>query len=174
VVSHPVYAKPELLATAPNQVWSWDITKLQGPAKWVYYHRYVIWDIFSRYVVGWLVAEQESATLAKRLIEDTGRKQRIMPDPLTIHADRGSSMKSKLVAELLADLGVTKTHRRPSVSQDNPFSESRFKTRKDRPQFPERLGGLQDARGFGVDFFGWYNTEQHHAGIGFYTPADVH
>ena len=174
VVSHPVYAKPELLATAPNQVWSWDITKLKGPAQWVSYYLYVILDILSRYVVGWMLAERESATLAKRLLEDTGGKQRIVQNQLTIHADRGSSMKSKLVAELLADLGVTKTHSRPSVSNDNPFSESHFKTLKYRPQFPERFGCLQDARGFGGDFFAWYNTEHHHSGIGFYTPADVH
>ena len=174
VASHPVYAKPELLATAPNQVWSWDITKLKGPVTWTYFYLYVILDIFSRYVVGWMVAQRESAALAKRLIEDTCRKQSIAQDQLTIHADRGSSMKSKLVAELLADLGVTKSHSRPSVSNDNPFSESQFKTLKYRPEFPDRFGCLQDARAFCGPFFGWYNTDHHHCGIGFYTPADVH
>ena len=174
VASHPVYAKPELLATAPNQVWSWDITKLKGPVTWTYFYLYVILDIFSRYVVGWMVAPRESAALAKRLMEDTCRKQSITPDQLTIHADRGSSMKSKLVAELLADLGVTKSHSRPSVSNDNPFSESQFKTLKYRPEFPDRFGCVQDARAFCGPFFGWYNTDHHHGGIGFYTPADVH
>jgi len=174
VASHPVYAKPELLATAPNQVWSWDITKLKGPVTWTYFYLYVILDIFSRYVVGWMVAQRESAALAKRLIEDTCRKQAIAQDKLTLHADRGSSMKSKLLAELLADLGVTKSHSRPSVSNDNPFSESQFKTLKYRPQFPDRFGCLQDARSFCVEFFDWYNTDHHHCGIGFYTPADVH
>jgi len=174
VASHPVYAKPELLATAPNQVWSWDITKLKGPVTWTYFYLYVILDIFSRYVVGWMVAPRESAALAKRLIEDTCRKQSIAQDQLTIHADRGSSMKSKLVAELLADLGVTKSHSRPSVSNDNPFSESQFKTLKYRPEFPDRFGCVQDARAFCAPFFGWYNTDHHHCGIGFYTPADVH
>jgi len=174
VASHPVYAKPELLATAPNQVWSWDITKLKGPVTWTYFYLYVILDIFSRYVVGWMVARRESAALAKRLIEYTCRKQSIDQDQLTLHADRGSSMKSKLVAELLADLGVTKSHSRPSVSNDNPFSESQFKTLKYRPEFPDRFGCLQDARAFCGPFFGWYNTDHHHCGIGFYTPADVH
>jgi putative transposase len=174
VTSHPVYAKPELLATAPNQVWSWDITKLKGPVAWTYFYLYVILDIFSRYVVGWMVAPQESAALAKRLIEYTCRNQSIDQDQLTLHADRGSSMKSKLVAELLADLGVTKSHSRPSVSNDNPFSESQFKTLKYRPDFPDRFGCVQDARAFLRPFFGWYNTEHHHGGIGFYTPADVH
>jgi putative transposase len=174
VASHPVYAKPELLATAPNQVWSWDITKLKGPVTWTYFYLYVILDIFSRYVVGWMVAQRESAALAKRLIEYTCRNQSIDQDQLTLHADRGSSMKSKLVAELLADLGVVKSHSRPSVSNDNPFSESQFKTLKYRPEFPDRFGCLQDARAFCVKFFEWYNTGHHHCGIGFYTPSDVH
>jgi len=174
VASHPVYAKPELLATAPNQVWSWDITKLKGPVTWTYFYLYVILDIFSRYVVGWMVAPRESAALAQRLIEDTCRKQSIAQDQLTIPADRGSSRKSKLVAELLADLGVTKSHRRPSVSHDNPFSESQFKTLKYRPEFPDRFGCLQDARAFCGPFFGGYNTDPPHGGMGFYTPADVH
>lgn len=173
-LTHPRYQKPELLATGPNQVWSWDITKLRGPAKWTYFYLYVILDIFSRYVVGWMVAPQESATLAKRLIDETCRKQGITPDQLTLHADRGSSMRSKSVALLLADLGVTKSHSRPYVSDDNPFSESQFKTLKYRPEFPERFGCLQDARSFGQYFFPWYNTEHHHSGIGLLTPEMLH
>jgi putative transposase len=171
---HPNYQKPQLLATAPNQVWSWDITKLLGPVKWSYFYLYVILDIFSRYVVGWMVAERESAELAKRLIGETCRKQNIAPDQLTIHADRGTSMTSKPVALLLADLGVTKTHSRPHVSDDNPFSESQFKTLKYRPEFPERFGSIQDARGFCQVFFPWYNTEHHHSGIGLLTPEVLH
>jgi len=171
---HPVYAKPELLARHPNELWSWDITKLLGPVKWTYFHLYVILDVFSRYIVGWMVAHQETATLAKRLIEETCRKQRIVPDQLTLHADRGSSMKSKPVALLLSDLGVTKTHSRPQVSDDNPYSESQFKTLKYRPEFPKRFGCIEDARAFCVDFFGWYNIEHHHSGIGFLTPETVH
>ena len=142
---HPVYEKPELLATGPNQVWSWDITKLKGPRKWTYYYLYVILDIFSRQVVGWMVADCESSSLAKRLIRESSDKQGIEQDQLTLHADRGSSMKSKAVALLLADLGVTKTHSRPHVSDDNPFSEAQFKTLKYRPGFPERFGCIQDA-----------------------------
>jgi putative transposase len=171
---HPNYQKPQLLATAPNQVWSWDITKLLGPVKWSYFYLYVILDIFSRYVVGWMVAERESAELAKRLIGETCRKQNIAPDQLTIHADRGTSMTSKPVALLLADLGVTKTHSRPHVSDDNPFSESQFKTLKYRPEFPERFGSIQDARAFCQVFFPWYNTEHHHSGIGLLTPEVLH
>lgn len=174
VRSHPVYAKPELLATGPNQVWSWDITKLKGPVKWSYYHLYVILDIFSRYVVGWMIAPRESATLAKRLINESCMKQKIAEDQLILHADRGSSMKSKVVAQLLADLGVTKTHSRPHVSNDNPFSESQFKTMKYRPEFPSRFGCIQDSRAFAVPFFNWYNHEHRHSGIGLYTPSDVH
>lgn len=171
---HPAYKKPELLAEGPNQVWSWDITKLKGPAKWTYFHLYVILDIFSRYVVGWMIATRESAELAKRLIEDSILKQGVQPGQLTIHADRGPSMKSKPVALLLADLGVTKTHSRPYVSDDNPFSESHFKTLKYRPGFPDRFGAIQDARAFCVDFFSWYNNEHRHSGIGLLTPEMVH
>ncbi len=171
---HPNYQKPQLLASGPNQVWSWDITKLLGPVKWTYFYLYVILDIFSRYVVGWMVAERESAELAKRLIGETCRKQDIAPDQLTLHADRGTSMTSKPVALLLADLGVTKTHSRPHVSDDNPFSESQFKTLKYRPEFPERFGSLQDARAFCQVFFPWYNTEHHHSGIGLLTPEVLH
>ncbi len=171
---HPNYKKPELLAEAPNEVWTWDITKLRGPAKWTYFYLYVIMDIFSRYVVGWMVAHRESATLAKRLISDTCDKQEIMPEQLTIHADRGASMRSKTVALLLSDLGVVKSHSRPHVSNDNPYSESQFKTMKYCPQFPERFGCIQDTRGFCGDFFGYYNNEHHHSGIGLLTPAVVH
>jgi putative transposase len=174
VASHPVYAKPELLAISPNEVWSWDITKLKGPVKWTYYYLYVILDIFSRYVVGWMVAAQESATLAKRLITESCDKQHIVEEQLTLHADRGSSMKSKGVAQLLSDLGITKTHSRPHVSHDNPFSESQFKTMKYRPEYPPRFGCIQDARAFAVDFFRWYNEEHRHSGLALYTPADVH
>jgi len=171
---HPNYKKPELLAEAPNEVWSWDITKLRGPAKWTYFYLYVILDIFSRYVVGWMVAHRESAVLAKRLIAETCSKQRIMPEQLTIHADRGASMRSKTVALLLSDLGVVKSHSRPHVSNDNPFSESQFKTMKYCPQFPKRFGCIQDTRGFCGDFFGYYNNEHHHSGIGLLTPATMH
>jgi putative transposase len=171
---HPAYQKPELLAGAPNEVWSWDITKLLGPVKWSYYYLYVILDIFSRYVVGWMVAEGESAELAERLIAETCDKQQIQPGSLTLHADRGSSMKSKPVAGLMADLGVTKTHSRPHVSNDNPFSEAQFKTLKYRPEFPERFGSLPDARSFCREFFSWYNCEHHHTGIGLLTPKMVH
>ena len=171
---HPVYQKPELLASAPNHVWSWDISKLLGPVKWSYYYLYVILDIFSRYVVGWMVASAESAVLAQRLITDTCEKQQIRPGQLTLHADRGSSMKSKPVALLLGDLGITKTHSRPYTSDDNPFSEAQFKTLKYRPDFPERFGSLEDARVFCQTFFTWYNDEHRHAGIGLMTPAAVH
>jgi putative transposase len=171
---HPVYQKPELLATAPNQVWSWDITKLLGPTKWSYFYLYVILDIFSRYVVGWMVAQAEAAALAERLISETCAKQGIDNGQLTIHADRGSSMTSKPVAFLLADLGVTKTHSRPHTSDDNPYSEAQFKTLKYRPDFPERFGGIEDARSFCQVFFPWYNTAHRHTGIGLLTPAVVH
>jgi putative transposase len=171
---HPHYAKPELLATRPNELWSWDITKLLGPAKWTYFYLYVLLDVFSRYVVGWLVAQRESAILAKKLIEASVNKQAIQPGQLTVHADRGSSMTSKPVALLLADLGVTKTHSRPHVSDDNPFSEAQFKTLKYRPEFPERFGSLEDARAFCVAFFNWYNNEHYHSGLALLTPATVH
>ncbi len=171
---HPRYAAPELLATRPNEVWSWDITKLLGPSKWTYFYLYVILDIFSRYVVGWMVAYRESATLAQRLIGDTLRRQGIEPGQLVIHADRGPSMSSKTVALLLGGLGVTKTHSRPYVSNDNPYSESQFKTMKYRPEFPERFGCLQDGRGFCGEFFHWYNCEHYHSALGYLTPFAVH
>ena len=173
-LKHPAYQKPELLAVCANEVWSWDITKLKGPMKWTYFYLYVILDIFSRYVVGWMVAERESAILASRLTKETCLKQSIKQDQLTLHADRGSSMKSKCLAMLLSDLGVTKTHSRPHVSNDNAFSESQFKTLKYRPEFPARFGSIQDARAFCCTFFDWYNTEHHHSGIALMTPEDVH
>jgi putative transposase len=171
---HPQYSKPELLATGPNQCWSWDITKLKGPVKWSYYYLYVILDIFSRYVVGWMVATQESSRLAEVLIAQSCSKQAIEPGDLTLHADRGSSMSSKALALLLADLGVTKSHSRPHVCDDNPYSESQFKTLKYRPEFPARFGTIQQARDFCRDFFDWYNRDHRHSGIGLHTPADVH
>ena len=171
---HPHYIKPELIATGPNQVWSWDITKLKGPAKWTYFHLYVILDIFSRLVVGWMVAHRESAELAKCFIRESCEKQSIEPQQLILHADRGSSMKSKSVAFLLADLGVTKTHSRPHVSNDNPYSEAQFKTLKYRPQFPQRFGCLQDAQSYCRTFFDWYNTQHLHSGIAMLTPQAVH
>jgi len=171
---HAPAAAPQLLATRPNQLWSWDITKLLGPAKWTYFYLYVILDVFSRYAVGWMVAHRETAALAARLIRETCARQGIVPGALTLHADRGSSMTSKPVALLLADLGVTKSHSRPYVSDDNPFSEAQFKTLKYRPAFPDRFGSLVDARGFCQAFFPWYNCEHHHSGIGLLTPEDVH
>jgi putative transposase len=173
-VRHPAYQKPELLAKAPNEVWSWDITKLLGPVKWSYFYLYVILDIFSRYVVGWMVAEGESEELAEKLIAETCHKQGIEPGRLTLHADRGSSMKSKLVAHLLDMLGVTKTHSRPQVSDDNPYSEAQFKTLKYSPEFPERFGSLQDALSFCREFFTWYNEQHHHTGIALLTPKMAH
>jgi putative transposase len=172
--THPAKVKPELVASAPNRVWSWDITKLHGPAKWTYYYLYVILDIFSRYPVGWMVASRESAVLAERLIAESVRKQQVDRGQLTLHADRGTSMASKPVAFLLADLGVTKSHSRPHCSNDNPYSEAQFKTLKYRPDFPDRFGCIEDARVFCDRFFGWYGHEHRHSGIGLHTPADVH
>ena len=171
---HPNYKKPELLATGPNQVWSWDITKLLGPAKWSYFYLYVILDIFSRYVVGWMVASREGADLAKRLIAETVEKQGVTEDQLIIHSDRGPSMKSHGVAQLLGSLGITKSHSRPHVSNDNPFSESQFKTLKYRPDFPSRFGSQEDAHEFCRGFFQWYNDAHYHSGIGLLTPSSVH
>lgn len=171
---HPNYARPELLATQPNQLWSWDITKLKGPVKWTYYYLYVILDVFSRYVVGWLIAERESASLAQELIATTCARQNIQLDQLTIHADRGSAMTSKSVTLLMSDLGVTKTHSRPHVSNDNPFSEAQFKTLKYRPDYPGRFGCQLDARSWAQPFFQWYNYDHHHSSLGLLTPADVH
>ena len=171
---HPEYAKPELLATGANQVWSWDITKLLGPKKWTYYYLYVILDIYSRYTVGWMLAHRESADLATRLIEESLGKQQVRRDQLTLHSDRGPSMGSHDVAQLLATLGVTKSHSRPHVSNDNPFSESQFKTLKYRPEFPKRFEGYEQALGFCREFFSWYNDEHYHSGIGLMTPAMLH
>ena len=171
---HPVYTKPELLAEGPDQVWSWDITKLAGPAKWTYFYLYVILDIFSRRVVGWCVADAESATLFKVLFDDTLAKHAVPPGQLTLHADRGGPMKAKATALMLADLGVTKSHSRPHTSNDNPFSEAHFKTLKYQPQFPKRFGCIQDAKDFCRRFFAWYNQDHHHAGLGLMTPDQVH
>ncbi len=173
-LTHPSYAKPELLAVQANQVWSWDITKLRGPGKWTCFHLYVILDIYSRYVVGWMIAYRESAELAEKLIAETVAKHNIEPGQLTLHADRGTSMRSKPVAALLIDLDVAKTHSRPHVSDDNPYSEAQFKTLKYRPDFPDRFGSIEDARAFCQAFFTWYNTVHRHSGIGFMTPETVH
>ena len=170
----PNYKKPELLATGPNQVWSWDITKLKGPEKWTYYYLYVILDIYSRYVVGWMLAHREQAELATKLIRETVAKQNVHEDELIIHSDRGPSMTSHSVTQLLISLGVTKSHSRPHVSNDNPFSESHFKTMKYRPEFPDRFGCHEDGLSFCRHFFDWYNDEHYHSGIGLVTPASLH
>jgi putative transposase len=171
---HPVYAKPELLATRPNQVWSWDITKLRGPMTWTYYYLYVILDIYSRCVVGWMIAEREAEELAQELIRETCTKQGIQRDQLTLHADNGSAMIAKSVTQLLIDLDVVKSHSRPHVADDNPYSEAQFKTMKYRPDYPERFGCLLDARAWAHAFFAWYNHEHHHTGLGLLVPAVVH
>lgn len=173
-LKHPNYKKPELLASNPNEVWSWDITKLKGPEKWTYYYLYVILDIHSRYVVGWMLAHRESAELAKDLIQTSIERQQIEPGELIIHSDRGPSMASHSVANLLGSLGVTKSHSRPHVSNDNPFSESQFKTMKYRPEFPDRFGCHEDALSFCRSFFDWYNCEHYHSGIGLVTPESLH
>ncbi len=172
--THPAAKKPELLATKPNELWSWDITKLLGPEKWSYFYLYVILDVFSRYVVAWTVQHRESATVAEQLIAQAAQQQRIQPGQLTVHADRGSSMTSKPVAFLLADLCVTKTHSRPYTSSDNPDSETHFKTLKYRPGFPDRFGSIEQARAFCRPFFAWYNHQHRHCGIGLMTPESVH
>lgn len=171
---HPHYKKPELLATRPCQVWSWDITRLLGPVTWTYFYLYVIVDIFSRYVVGWLIAENESAELAEQLIRTTCDRQGIQPGELTLHADRGAPMKAKSVAEMMADMGVSKSHSRPHVSDDNPFSESAFKTMKYQPDYPDRFENKETGRAWAHQFFDWYNHEHHHTGIVLLTPAVVH
>jgi putative transposase len=171
---HPVYAKPELLATRANQLWSWDITKLRGPVTWTYYYLYVILDVYSRYVVGWMIAERESEELAQELIRETCRKQGIQPGQLTLHADNGSAMIAKSVAQLLIDLDVAKSHSRPHMSDDNPYSEAQFKTLKYRPDYPDRFGCLIDARLWAQAFFAWYNQAHHHTNLGLLTPAIVH
>jgi putative transposase len=173
-LAHPAYAAPELLAERPNELWSWDITKLLGPAKWTYFYLYVILDVFSRYAVAWTIAHRESAELAKALITQATTQQQITPGTLTVHADRGSSMTSKPVAFLLADLGVLKSHSRPYTSTDNPYSEAQFKTLKYRPDFPDRFQTIEQARAFGRSFFDWYNHQHRHSGIGLMTPTAVH
>jgi putative transposase len=165
-LAHPAYARPELLATAPNQVWSWDISKLKGPEKWTCFYLYVILDVFSRYSVGWTVQYREHTELAKALIGQAVDQQQIQPGQLTVHADRGTAMKSKPLAFMLADLGVLKTHSRPYTSTDNPYSEAHFKTLKYRPEFPDRFQNLEQARTFCRDFFDWYNHQHRHSGIG--------
>ena len=172
--SHPCYTKPELVATGPNQTWSWDITRLRGPKRWTSFYLYVLLDIFSRYVVGWMVADRENAALAATLIEETCLKQGIEPQVLTLHSDRGAPMTSKCTAQLLADLGVTRSLSRPQVSDDNPFSEAQFKTLKYHPGFPGRFEDITAAIAFCRSFFPWYNTEHRHAGIAMLTPDDVH
>ena len=171
---HPEYTKPELVATAPNQVWSWDITKLRGPEKWNHFYLYVLIDIFSRYVVGWMVAERETAALGSRLIEESCTKHSIAPDTLVLHSDRGAPMTAKCTAQMLADLGLTRSLSRPQVSDDNPFSEAQFKTLKYHPSFPKRFTGKHHALSFCRTFFSWYNDEHRHAGIAMLTPDDVH
>ncbi len=173
-LTHPPYAKPELLAGRPNELWSWDVSKLKGPAKWTWFYLYVILDVFSRYVVGWTVQHRETAEIAKALIAQAAEQQQIEPGTLTVHADRGSPMRSKPVAFLLADLGITKTHSRPYTSTDNPYSEAQFKTLKYRPGFPDRFTSILEARAFCRDFFHWYNDQHRHSGIGLMTPAAVH
>lgn len=171
---HPVYQKPELLAERPNQVWSWDITHLRGPVKWSGYKLYTVLDIFSRYVVGWMIAEAESSDLAKQLIAATVRQQGIQPDQLTLHADNGSPMKGQPLSQLLLDLGITPSHSRPHTSDDNPFSEAHFKTMKYRPDYPNRFASLDEARAWARTFFAWYNEHHYHAGLNLMTPASVH
>lgn len=171
---HPRYAVPRLVATAPNKVWTWDITKLAGPRKWTWFYLYVLLDLYSRYVVGWRVERAENAVLAEELIEEACRKQGVRPGELTIHADRGSPMTSKTLAQKFIDLGVAKSHSRPRVSNDNPFSESQFKTLKYRPDFPRRFGALEDSRLHCRRFFPWYNDEHYHSGICLLTPYQVH
>jgi putative transposase len=173
-LTHPAYQRPELLAEQPNAVWSWDISKLKGPAKWTYYYLYAVLDVFSRYCVGWTVQQRESAAVAGALIAQACEQQQIAPETLTVHADRGSSMTSRPVAMLLSDLGVTKTHSRPYTSTDNPYSEAHFRTLKYRPGFPQRFDSIEHARAFCREFFGWYNDEHRHSGIGLMTPATVH
>jgi len=173
-LTHPSYQKPELLAERPNEVWSWDITKIKGPVTWTYYYLYAVLDVFSRYIVAWTLQHRESGEIAKALIAQAIEQQHVAPGTLTVHADRGSSMISKPVAFLLADLGVTKTHNRPYTSSDNPYSEAHFKTLKYRPGFPDRFACIQEARAFLSEFFNWYNQEHRHSGIGLMTPVSVH
>jgi len=174
VRQHPPYHKPELLATAPNQLWSWDLTKLRGPHKWTHYALYVVLDIFSRYVVGWMIAERELASLAESLIKESCRKEGIQREQLTIHSDNGKPMRSKTLALLYADLGINASFTRPYTSDDNPFSEAQFKTLKYQPDYPDRFGSLQDARAWARPLFTWYNHDHYHTGLNLMTPASVH
>lgn len=174
LLTHPIYHKPELLASAPNQVWSWDITKLRGPVKWTYFYLYVLLDIYSRYVVGWMIAERETAALAQELVETACTRQGIAREQLTLHADNGGPMRAKSLALLLDDLGVSASHSRPHTSDDNPFSEAQFKTLKYHPGYPDRFGSIQDARAWARPFFNWYNQEHYHTGLNLLTPASVH
>lgn len=171
---HPVYKKPELLATAPNQVWSWDITWMRGAGKLEKYPLYTVLDIYSRYVVGWMIDEVESSELAKQLIAETARKQGIQPEQLTLHADNGSPMKGKPLSQLLVDLGISKSHNRPHTSNDNPFSEAQFKTMKYRPDYPNRFADINEAKTWARVFFDWYNQRHYHSGLNLMTPASVH
>jgi len=172
--THPAKKRPELIARGPNEVWSWDITKLRGPERGVYYELFVIIDIYSRYVIAWTVAPAETGELAKEFIDAAITSQGITRGQLTLHADRGTSMTSKPVAQLLVDLGVARSHSRPHVSNDNPYSEAAFKTLKYCPAFPGSFGSIQDARTFCERFFAYYNHEHRHSGIGLHTPASVH
>lgn len=171
---HPSYSRPELLATAPNQLWSWDITKLKGPVTWQLFYLSVVLDVFSRYVVGWLIAERESSELARLLVAESYQKQGVDPEQLTLHADRGPAMTSQSLAQLLGKLGVTKSHSRPHTPDDNPFSEAQFRTMKYRPDYPARFGSLLDAQSWAREFFPWYNNEHRHSSLGLMTPATVH
>jgi putative transposase len=171
---HPAYKKPELLATQPNQVWSWDITALRGPHKWEHYRLYTVLDIFSRYVVGWMIAEVESSDLARQLIDETAQKYGIQPDQLTLHADNGAPMKGKPLSQLLVDLGITNSHSRPHTSDDNPFSEAQFKTMKYHATYPSRFESIEAARTWARIFFPWYNEQHYHSGLNLLTPASVH
>lgn len=171
---HPQYQRPELVATAPNQVWTWDITKLRSLAKFKFYYLFVMLDIFSRYVVGWMLAERETAALAEHLIQECCRREGVRPGQITIHSDRGPAMIASNTAQLLARLGCTRSLSRPHVSNDNPFSESQFKTLKYHPSFPNRFGCFEDGLSFSRSFFPWYNGEHYHSGIAFLTPETVH
>ena len=171
---HPRYQRPELLATGPNQVWSWDITKLRAAQKWTYYYLYVLLDIYSRYAVGWMLAHRESGELAAELLEQSILKQGVEPVEITVHADRGSAPTSKTLKQMMIDLGIKRSHSRPRVSNDNPFSESNFHTLKSRPDYPARFGSYEDARSFCRRTFDWYNHEHHHSGLAMLTPAQVH
>jgi putative transposase len=171
---HPVYQKPELLAKAPNQVWSWDITALRGPAKWTSFPLYVVLDIYSRCVVGWMIAECESSDLAAQLIATSAQRQGIQPDQLTLHADNGAPMRGKALSQLLVDLGINQSHSRPHTSDDNPFSEAQFKTLKYQADYPARFADIEAARTWARGFFDWYNGQHYHSALHLLTPASVH